>query len=78
MVIKNYKIQIEKFKERLLEQYDNHINELRKIDNEYRDFLNEATFKGNIPEHDMAIYMAFAKDNHRRLQFAKAERETLN
>nr|WP_314836721.1 hypothetical protein [uncultured Flavobacterium sp.] len=69
---------MEEFKTRLLERYDNFITELERIDTEYREFLNKATSKGNFPEQDMVICMAFAKENHRRLQFAIAERETLN
>lgn len=66
------------FRERLLEKYNILINELEIIDSEYHAFLNEANSNGNISELDMAICMAFAKENHRRLQFAIAERETLN
>lgn len=69
---------MEKFKTRLLKHYDDFITELESIDTEYRELLNEATSKGNVLETDLTLLIAFAKENKRRLQFAIAERETLN
>ena len=69
---------MKEFRKRLLVQYNTLIDELERIDSECSAFLNEATSNKNVSEQDMEICMAFAKENHRRLQFAIAERETLN
>ncbi len=66
---------MEEFKNRLLEKYDQIISELEKIDSENREILNNA--KTNMPVSELEKAMAFARDNHRRLQFAKAERELI-
>jgi hypothetical protein len=68
---------MEEFKNRLLEKYDQIISELEKIDSENRTILNNATTNKNMPETELAKIMSFARDNHRRLQFAKAERELI-
>lgn len=68
---------MEEFKNRLLEKYNQTISELEKIDSENREILNNATINKNVPEAELAKIMAFARDNHRRLQFAKAERELI-
>lgn len=68
---------MEEFKNRLLEKYDQIISELEKIDSENRAVLNNAKAQKNMPETELAKIMAFARDNHRRLQFAKAERELI-
>jgi len=68
---------MEEFKNRLLEKYNQTISELEKIDSENREILNNATTNKNVPEAELAKIMAFARDNHRRLQFAKAERELI-
>jgi hypothetical protein len=68
---------MEEFKNRLLEKYDQIISELEKIDSENREILNNATAKTNMPVSELEKAMAFARDNHRRLQFAKAERELI-
>ena len=68
---------MEEFKNRLLEKYDQIISELEKIDSENRAILKNATTNKNMPETELAKIMAFARDNHRRLKFAKAERELI-
>lgn len=68
---------MEEFKNRLLEKYNVIISELEQIDAENREILNKATISKNMPEVELAIIMAFARDNNRRLQFAKAERELI-
>lgn len=68
---------MEEFKNRLLEKYDQIISELEKIDSENRAILNIATANKTMPETELAKVMAFARENHRRLQFAKAERELI-
>ncbi len=68
---------MKEFKNRLLEKYDQIINELEQIDSENRTILNNASVEKNIPETELAEAMSFARDNHRRLQFAKAERELI-
>lgn len=68
---------MKEFKNRLLEKYDQIISELEKIDSENRVILNNVTKNKNMPETELAKIMAFARDNQRRLQFAKAERELI-
>lgn len=68
---------MEEFKNRLVEKYDQLINELEKIDSKSRAILNKATANKNMPEIELSKIMAFAKENHRKLQFAKAERELI-
>ena len=68
---------MEEFKNRLIAKYDEIISELEKIDSENRAILNNATAEKNMPETKLAKVMTFARDNHRRLQFAKAERELI-
>lgn len=68
---------MEEFKNRLLEKYNQIISDLEQIDSENREILNSATTNKNMPEAELAKIMAFARDNHRRLQFAKAERELI-
>lgn len=68
---------IEDFKNRLLEKYDQIISELEKIHSENRAILTNATANKTMPETELAKVMAFARENHRRLQFAKAERELI-
>jgi hypothetical protein len=68
---------MEEFKNRLLEKYDQIISELEKIDSENREILCNATSQKNIPQIELEKAMAFARDNNRRLLFAKAERELI-
>jgi len=68
---------MEDFKNRLLEKYNEIISELEQIDTENREILDTATLNKNMLEAELAKTMAFARDNHRRLQFAKAERELI-
>ena len=68
---------MEEFKNRLLEKYDQIISELEQVDSENREILNNATTNKNVTEAELTKVMAFARDNHRRLQFAKAERELI-
>ena len=68
---------MEEFKNILLDKYDLIISELKKIDSENRDILNSATANKNIHETELAKNMAFARDNHRRLQFVIAEKELI-
>jgi hypothetical protein len=65
------------FKNRLLEKYNSIISELEQIDSENREALNNATKNKRIPEAELAKIMSFARDNHRRLQFARAEKELI-
>jgi hypothetical protein len=68
---------MEEFKNRLLEKYDQIISELENIDFENREILSNSTSQKNIPQKELEKAMVFARDNHRRLLFAKAERELI-
>tara|TARA_R110002012_G_scaffold34820_5_gene100035 strand:+ start:15167 stop:15388 length:222 start_codon:yes stop_codon:yes gene_type:complete len=68
---------MKEIQERLLTMYDNIINEFEQIEEGHRDFLEEAK-NGNIQLDIMNERMALAKDNHRRLQNAREERESIS
>ena len=63
--------------QRLLEIYDNIILELENIENGHRDFLEDANNIRNVPLNIVNERIALARDNHRRLQNARAERELI-
>lgn len=63
------------FKKRMLEKYNLLIDELEAIHKDYMDYVEKAN-KDPDSEKNRRI-MLFAKDNLRRLQFAKAERDLL-
>jgi uncharacterized protein YlxP (DUF503 family) len=65
------------FKNRLLEKYNSIISELEQIDSESREELNNATMNKSVPQAELIKIMSFARDNHRRLQFARAEKELI-
>jgi len=69
---------MKEFINRLLAKYNGIINELEELDNLCRTTLEEANLNGNYSEEDIALLMVFARDNHKRLQFAKAERELID
>lgn len=69
---------MEEYKNRLLIKYNSLIQELEETDELCRKTLQDAEIKGNYSEADMALLSVFARDNNRRLQFAKAERDLIN
>lgn len=68
---------MEELKKRLLTKYDGIIEELEEVDKLCKTTLEEATSKGNYTEADISLLSVFARDNSRRLQFAKAERDLI-
>lgn len=69
---------MQEFKKRLLTKYDDIISELEEIDRVCKLTLEEASSKGNYTESDISMLSVFARDNNRRLQFAKAERDLIS
>lgn len=69
---------MEEYKNRLLIKYNSVIQELEEIDDLCKNTLQEAELNGNYSEADMALLSVFARDNNRRLQFARAERDLIN
>jgi len=61
--------------QRIVQRYDNLIQELEDLDREHRDYLQQAN--GHFPENAVRERMILARDNHRRLQTALAEKEHL-
>jgi hypothetical protein len=70
-------IEMEELKNRLLIKYNDIISELEQVDILCRTTLEEATIKEKYSENDIELLSIFANDNHRRLQFAIAERELI-
>ncbi len=69
---------MEEFKKKVLVKYEDLIEELKVVNEQCRVFLLEATSNPTVSQEDMEIFMAFANDNHRRLQFAIAEKDILS
>ena len=68
---------MKEFQKRLLNTYNQIIIELEQFENEHRQFLLQAEQDKNTPQNIVYERMAFARDNHRRLQIAKTEKESI-
>lgn len=68
---------MKQFQERLLNLYNQTIAELEEIETEHKQFLSQAEQNNNVPENILLERMALARDNHRRLLVAKAEKELI-
>lgn len=68
---------MKEFQERLLNIYSKTISELEQFEAEHRQFLLEAEKNKNTPQNIVYGRMTLARDNHRRLQIAKAEKELI-
>ena len=66
---------MKELQDRLLKLYENTIIELEQIDFEHKEFLKKATDSKNVPQEIVEKRMTLARDNHRRLQNARAEME---
>lgn len=63
--------------ENLIQKYDGLIDVLEVIYKSDKEFLHTATLNRNIAQAEVDQRMISARDNLRRLQFAKAEKELL-
>lgn len=63
--------------EKIVEKYDGLIRELEAAEDAHNEYLKKATQSGSVPLEEVNKRMSLARDNHRRLQTAKAEREHL-
>jgi hypothetical protein len=68
----------EEFKQRLLTIYDDLIKGLEEINDSCILTFNEYQVNEKCTENDLLMLSTFARENNRRLQFAKAERELIN
>ncbi len=59
----------------IVDKYDALIQELQALEEANNAFLEKATKEANVPMTEMQPRMRLARDNHRRLQIAMAERE---